>query len=145
MPLSNKLFKQEKVLNAWNRHWGSCYGRYGDLNYASCEGKMTFWSVTIYMYSDAVHLPDIHVTLSSVLDFTLSPNWTLLPTLRGIHKTFATDAACQGTLTPSDIWFRPTMELLNVLLLRSVLWVLSCFPWFEFRASLDTLNLLWIL
>ena len=42
--------------------------------------------------------------------------------MRGFHRTFATGVACwQGTLTPSDTWSRPSLDLTMFFLLRPIL------------------------
>ena len=103
----------------------------------SAECYSTFWMMTIY--SDTSIDQALHQFLTILLIWTLLPNLTFYLILRGVHRTFATGAACQQRkLSPLDTWSCPTLGLASVLMLRPISPELVLFPDFEFRTSLGS-------
>ena len=69
----------------------------------------------------------LHQCLTNV--WTLLPNLTFCRIVRGVHRTFATGAACeQRTLTPPDTLSCPTFGLASGLMLRPISPELVLFP-----------------
>ena len=82
-----------------------------NLKFLSHECKMTFCRL---IYTD--HPPPIRPNhdLINELDF--------YRIIRGFHRTFATDVACQyGTLTPLDTWSCPIWDLHKFYFLRPII------------------------
>ena len=91
--------------NAWNRHSGIFYGRYGNFiqqyEAPSHKWQMTFWSLP--SYSDSP-------TDQTFLNF--HTELELHRITSGFYGAFATGVACQqGTLTLPDTWSRPPFLL----------------------------------
>ena len=148
--LSNKLLGQGYVKERLRSSLRKIYGRYGDLikqyEAPSPECYTTFWMMTIY--SDTRHWSGTTPIFDPITDLisTLLPNLTFYLIARGFQRTFATDAACQQrTLTPPETWSCPTLGLASVLCWHQSLLNLSCFRTFEFRTSLGTFVLLFLL
>ena len=73
----------------------------------------------------------LHQYLTLLLIWALLQNLTFYLIARGLHRTFATDAACQQrTLTSPDIWSCPTLGLASVPMLRPISLELVLFPGF---------------
>ena len=90
-----------------------------NMRFPSPECYMTFWRMTIY--SDTLHWWDITPICDPLLIWTLLPNLTFYLIVWGLHRTFATGAACQQrTLTPPDTWSCPTLGLACVLMSRPI-------------------------
>ena len=71
----------------------------------------------------------LHPFVTLLLIWTLLPNLTFYLITRGVHRKFATGAACQQrTLTPTDTWPCPTLGLKSVLMLRPISPELVMFP-----------------
>ena len=63
----------------------------------------------------------LHLFLTLLLIWTFLLNLTFYLIARGLHRTFATGAACQQrTLTPPDTWSCPALGLGSVLMLRPI-------------------------
>ena len=83
----------------------------------SPESYTTFWIMTIYI--DTLHWSGISPIFDPITDPDLLANLTFYLFARGLHRTFATGAACrQRTLTPPDTWPCPTLGLAGDLMLR---------------------------
>ena len=89
--------------NAWNRHWGSFYGRYGDL--------IKQYEVSLSQMLNDILWPD-HIQWQPPYWSDFVPNSNFNRNVSGFHRTFATGVACrQGTLTPPDTWSCPIWDL----------------------------------
>ena len=101
----------------------------------SPECYTTFWMMTIY--SNTLHRSGITPILTLLLIWTLLANLTFYLIARGIHKTFATGAACQQMALllrspgPVPLWT-------SVLMLRQISPELVLFPDFWVRTSFGT-------
>ena len=120
MQISNKLLGQgyfkERLKSSPRKQGSSMVGTgilSNNMNSPSPECYMTFWRMTIFIDTP---IKTLHQFLTLILISTLLLNFTFYLIVRGIHRTFATGAACQQrTLTPPDTWSCPTLGLTCVL------------------------------
>ena len=145
--LSNKLLGQGYLKERIKSSLSKFYCRTGILSnnmrppFPECY--TTFWIMTIY--SELSIDEALHQCLPLLLIWTLLPNLTFCLIARGLHRTFATGAACQQrTHTPPDTWSCPTLGLASILCWDLSLLNLSCFRTFEFRTPLGISILLLI-
>ena len=139
--LSNKLIGQGYVKERLKSSLRKFYGRYGDLTeqYEAPLSRM----LNDILYDDHIQwhpsLIRYYTNFWQLLIWTLLPNLTFYLNMQGVHRIFATGAACQQrTLTTLDTWSCPLWDL-HVFLCRDQSFLnLSCFRTFEFRTSLGT-------
>ena len=123
MRLSNKLLGQGYVKERLKSSLRKFYGRYGDLT-KQYEVPLSRMLHDI-LDDDHIqwHAPLIghYTNFWPLLIWTLLPNLTFYLIVLGLHRTYATGAACQQrTLTPPDTWSCPTLGLACVLLSRPI-------------------------
>ena len=145
MRLSNKLLGQGYVKKRLKSSLRKFYGRYGDLT----KQYEVHLSRMLHDILDGDHIqwhPPLighYTNFWPLLIWTLLPNLTFYLIVQGIHRTYATSAACQQrTLTPPDTWSCPTSRLAFILMSRPISPELVSSPAFEFRTSLGTSLLL---
>ena len=121
--LSNKLLGQGYVKERLKSSLRKFYGRYGDLTkqYEVPLSRM------LHDILDDDHIqwhPQLighNTNFWPLLIWTLLPNLTVYLIVQGVHRTYATGAACQQrTLTPPDTWSCPTLGLACVLMSRPI-------------------------
>ena len=142
---SNKHLGQGNVKERLKSPIRNFYGRYGHLikQYEAPLPNVTRHSERwLYTMTPSIDLT-LQQFLTLLLNLTLLPNLTFTLIARGLHRTFATGAACnQRTLIHLNTWSYPTLGLACVVMLRPISPELVLFRTFEFQASFGTSILL---
>ena len=144
--LSNKLLGQGYVKERLESSLRKFYGRYGDLT-KQYEAPLSRMLHDILEDDHIQWHPPLmrhYTNFDPLLIWTLLPKLTFYIIVWGLHRTFATGAACQQrTLTPLDTCSYPTLGLASVLMLRPISHELVCFRTFDFQKTLSQ-NWAWI-
>ena len=142
-PISFSGYVKERLKSSLR----NVYGRYGDLTkqYEVPLSRM------LHGILDNDHIQWHHPLIGHYTKFWPLLIWTLLPNLtfylivQGVHRTYATVAACQQrTLAPPNTWSFPTLGLACVLMLRPIspevvffsdFWISNIYQYFSFATT----------